>query len=113
MDLNEIIRIAEQVPVLTEQVEKLQNEIVTLKQRPGYKEILTVSDVHEITGFKSATVVRRIMKEIGSTKCKGKVFVLRDDFTNYFRYRKQPSGMNIDNKVIDYEIKRAKKLAKV
>ncbi len=111
MDINEIVKRAEQVPELTEQILQLQNDIQALQKNPGYKDLLTVEDLQEITGFKSQTVVRRMMKEIGSAKYRGKVFVLRDDFKNFFSSKRQLSAGEIDNLITDYEINRVKKLA--
>ncbi|ROL60080.1 hypothetical protein D9V86_09925 [Bacteroidetes/Chlorobi group bacterium ChocPot_Mid] len=113
MDIQEIIKIAEQVPELTEQIASLQSEISELKRKPGYKDILTAEDIHEITGFKSPTTVRKMINDIGNAKYRGRDFVLREDFKNFFKTRKNLSEEDIENAITDYEIKRAKKLAKI
>ena len=113
MDIQEIIKIAKQVPALSEQIASLQSEVSELKRKPGYKDILTAEDIHEITGFKSPTTVRKIINDIGNAKYRGKDFVLREDFKNFFKKRRKLSEEDIENAITDYEIKRAKTLANI
>jgi hypothetical protein len=112
MEIAEIIRIAEQVPALTQKVEELQSEIATLKNLPGYKDVLTVEDIHELTGFRSKTTVRKLVHDIGNAKYRGKDFVLREDFKNFFKTMKRISSDDIESAIQNYENKKAKKLAK-
>jgi hypothetical protein len=113
MDLLELMKIAESVPDLLIKIENLQTEIELLKKKPGYKDILTVEDLHELTGFKSSTTIRKLIHDIGNAKYRGKDFVMREDFRDFFKSRKSLSETDIDDIIENYEINRAKKLANV
>lgn len=111
--LSELIAIAEKVPELTEKLVSLESELKTLKSKPGYKELLTVQDLHDITGFRSSTTIRNLIADIGKVKYGGKVFVLRDDFRAFFQNLKQCSDDDVNAIIENYEINRAKNLANV
>lgn len=111
--LSELSAFAEKVPELAKKLVSLESELKTLKSKPGYKELLTVQDLHDITGFRSPTTIRNLISDIGKVKYGGKVFVLRDDFREYFKQLKQYSDDKIDDILEDYEENNAKKLANV
>lgn len=111
LKLSDLISIAEQVPELTKKLVSLEGELKVLKSRPGYKELLTVEDLHDITGFKSSVTIRNLIAEIGKVKYGGKVFVLREDFREFFKQQKHISDNEIDAMIEDYENNSAKKIS--
>jgi hypothetical protein len=110
MELENLIKIAEQVPELHRKIQEMETEIRHLKRQPGYKDVLTVGDLHRLTGFKSPTTIRKMINDIGNSKYRGKDFVLREDFRDFFKSLKQLSDEEINDLIEDYEINEENKL---